>query len=223
MGVGVSLMLLDSSGKKLVHISSWKLPQFFLYKGTIDADNNLLEVSTRQPVVIADVKFDNRIQYPKIAAEAGIVSMLAVPVLSGYEAVGSLRVYTKERYDFTNQDISFASTLANLVSLALSLSAQHLGQETETTPLRRARSVTFANPSEEEFARILDFYNIGWIYEPRSFPLTWKGNIVTEMFTPDFYMPGLDLYMRSYDPQAEPGSRKNRKLRLFANYTLRSR
>ena len=215
MGTGVSLMLLDSSGKKLVHISSWKLPQFFLRKGAINADKSLLEVSTREPVVIADAKLDNRIQYPEVAAEAGIVSMLAVPILSGGLAVGSLRVYTKERYDFTNQDISFATTLANLASLALSRSAQRQGKETEITPLRRARSVTFANTSEEEFARVLDFYNIEWIYEPRSFPLKWKGDAVIEMFTPDFYMPALDLYIEVTTLKQDLVTRKNRKLRCL--------
>jgi bifunctional protein TilS/HprT len=213
MGTGVSLMLLDTSGKKLVHISSWKLPQFFLRKGAIDADRSLLEVSSRQPVVIADAKIDNRVQYPKIAAEAGILSILAVPILSGDSVIGSLRVYTKERYEFTNQDISFASTLANLASLALSRSTQHPQPETGIAPLRRVRSVTFANPSEEEFARILDFYNIEWIYEPRSFPLRWKGEAVTEMFTPDFYMPALDLYIEVTTLKQSLVTRKNRKLR----------
>ena len=213
MGTGVSVLLLDSTKKKLVHISSWKLPQFFLRKGAIDAEKSMLEVSTREPMVVADAESDNRIQYPKIAAEAGIVSLLAVPILSGGLVLGSLRAYAKERYDFTNQDISFARTLANLASLALSRDTQRQENETDITPLRRARSVTFANPSEEEFARILDFYNIEWIYEPRSFPLTWEGDTVTEMFTPDFYMPTLDLYVEVTTLKQSLVTRKNRKLR----------
>jgi hypoxanthine phosphoribosyltransferase len=213
MGMGVSLLLLDSSGKKLVHISSWKLPQFFLRKGAIDADKSLFEVSTRQPIVIADVVNNNRIQYPRIAAEAGIVSMLAVPIISRAQVAGSLRIYSKERYDFTNQDISFAATMANLASLALSRSLQQTGTGTEIAPLRRARSVSFANPSEEDFARILDFYNIEWVYEPRSFPLRWNGETVTEMFTPDFYLPGLELYIEITTMKQSLVTRKNRKLR----------
>ncbi|MBI3210169.1 MAG: hypothetical protein HYZ37_14885, partial [Candidatus Solibacter usitatus] len=34
------------------------------------------------------------------------------------------------------------------------------------------RSV-FANQSEEIFANLLDFYRIGWEYEPKSFPIQW--------------------------------------------------
>ena len=213
MGVGVSMLLLDSTGKKLVHISSWKLPQFFLRKGTIDPERSLLEVATKEPVVISDVKSDSRIQYPKLAAEAGIISLLAVPILSNSSVAGSLRAYSKESYDFTNQDISFVKTLANLASLALSHDVHRQEQETTETPIRRARSVVFANPSEEEFARILDFYNIEWIYEPRSFPLKWEDEKVTEMFTPDFYLPTLDLYVEVTTLKQSLVTRKNRKLR----------
>ena len=82
MKAGASLVLLDSSRKKLIHSSSWRLPQFYLRKGVLDADKSLSEVLTGQPVVIADVGKDSRIQYPEMAAKAGIVSMLGVPVMS---------------------------------------------------------------------------------------------------------------------------------------------
>ena len=40
--------------------------------------------------------------------------------------------------------------------------------------------VVFAHPSEEEFARILDFYQVAWEYEPRTFALRWddEGNVL---------------------------------------------
>ncbi len=73
--------------------------------------------------------------------------------------------------------------------------------------------VVFAHPSEREFARILSFYRIAWQYEPRSFPLQWKGNRVLEMFTPDFYLPELDLYVELTTLRQRLVTRKNRKLR----------
>ncbi len=215
VGAGVSLVLLDSSRRKLIHTSSWGLPQFYLRKGVLDADKSLSEGLTGQAVIITDVQRDSRVQYPEEAARAGINSMLGVPVLSGGLAVGSVRVYTKERREFTSQDISFVTTMANLASLAFSHSLQNQEKEPETAPLRRARSVTFANPSEKEFARILDFYNIEWVYEPRSFPLRSQGDRVTEMFTPDFYLPGLDLYIEVTTLKQSSVTKKNRKLRLL--------
>jgi hypoxanthine phosphoribosyltransferase len=215
LSAGASLVLLDTTGKKLIHASSWALPQFYLRKGVLDADKSLSEIITGRPVVIADVARDGRIQYPEIAAKAGIISILGVPVMSGDSPVGSIRVYAKQRYDFTNQDISFVVTMANLASIAFSQSRQHQDNTTHTVPLRQAQSVTFANPSEEELARILNFYNIEWVYEPKSFPLTWEGDRITEMFTPDFYLPGLDLYIEVTTLKQSLVTKKNRKLRLL--------
>ncbi len=55
--------------------------------------------------------------------------------------------------------------------------------------------IEFAHPSEQEFARFLDYYRIRWVYEPVSFPIAWDGTRVSEMFTPDFYLPEHDFYI----------------------------
>lgn len=73
----------------------------------------------------------------------------------------------------------------------------------------------FAHPSEEEFARILDFYGLRWEYEPRSFPLRWDGDKVLEMLTPDFYLPELDLYLELTTMKQSLVTHKNRKIRLM--------
>ena len=71
----------------------------------------------------------------------------------------------------------------------------------------------FAHPSEVEFARILDFYGVKWEYEPRSFPLRWDGDRVVEMFTPDYFLPELDLYVELTTLKQSLVTEKNRKLR----------
>jgi len=120
MKAGASLVFLDLTRKKLIHSSSWGLPQFYLRKGVLDADKSLSEVLTGQPVVIVEVSKDSRIQYPEMATKAGIVSIMGAPVMFGGQAVGSLRVYTKERNEFNNQDINFVTIMANLSALAIS-------------------------------------------------------------------------------------------------------
>ena len=74
--------------------------------------------------------------------------------------------------------------------------------------------VEFAHPSEQEFARFLDYYRIRWQYEPVSFPIAWEGGRVTEMFTPDFYLPEHDLYIELTTMKQSLVTPKNRKLRL---------
>jgi hypoxanthine phosphoribosyltransferase len=81
------------------------------------------------------------------------------------------------------------------------------------SPSTSSQSPRFVNASEEEFARILDFYRIKWLYEPRSFPLRWDGDRVTEMFSPDFYLPALDTYIELTTMRQSLVTRKNRKLR----------
>jgi len=73
----------------------------------------------------------------------------------------------------------------------------------------------FAHPAEYEFARILDFYGIDWQYEPRSFPLRWERGHVAEAFTPDFYLPDLNLYVEVTTLKTGLTAEKNRKMRLL--------
>jgi len=74
----------------------------------------------------------------------------------------------------------------------------------------------FSHPSEEIFARLLDFYRIEWQYEPRSFPLQWdKDGHVIEAFTPDFFLPAFDLYVELTTMKQALVTRKNRKIRLL--------
>ena len=73
---------------------------------------------------------------------------------------------------------------------------------------------SFAHHSESEFARILDFYQIEWQYEPRTFHLQGdeKGN-PTESFAPDFYLPEFELFIELTTLRQSLVTKKNRKLR----------
>ncbi len=72
----------------------------------------------------------------------------------------------------------------------------------------------FAHASEAEFARILDFYQVAWEYEPQVFPILWDldGNVV-ESFAPDFYLPDMDLFVELTTLQQRLVRKKNRKVR----------
>lgn len=77
----------------------------------------------------------------------------------------------------------------------------------------------FVHPSEAQFAKILDFYQIEWEYEPRTFELRWdKAGNVIEAFSPDFYLPEQDLYVELTTMQQKLITKKHRKLRLMAKH-----
>ena len=72
----------------------------------------------------------------------------------------------------------------------------------------------FAHASEAEMARILDFYRIRWEYEPHTFPILWNlDGVVVESFSPDFWLPDLDLYLEMTTLRQKLVRKKNRKLR----------
>jgi hypoxanthine phosphoribosyltransferase len=72
----------------------------------------------------------------------------------------------------------------------------------------------FANRSELECAKILDFYGVPWEYEPRSFVLERDGDgRIVSAFTPDFYLPEQDLFIEVTVMKQSLVTRKNRKLR----------
>jgi hypoxanthine phosphoribosyltransferase len=87
--------------------------------------------------------------------------------------------------------------------------------ETKVPEIEVQPPVSFAHPSEAEFAKILDFYGVTWRYEPRTFPLQWEGERVIEAFTPDFYLTDLDLYVELTTLKQDLVRDKNRKLRLL--------
>jgi cytidylate kinase len=75
---------------------------------------------------------------------------------------------------------------------------------------------SFAHPSEEIFANLLDFYRIAWDYEPRSFPIQWdREGKVSEAFTPDFYLQEFDLYVELTTMKQSLVTKKNRKVKLL--------
>lgn len=80
----------------------------------------------------------------------------------------------------------------------------------ETLPPR------FAHDSEAELARVLDFYQVSWRYEPDVFPISWSPTgAVIESFAPDFYLPELELYVELTTLRQTLVRKKNRKLRLL--------
>jgi hypoxanthine phosphoribosyltransferase len=70
------------------------------------------------------------------------------------------------------------------------------------------------NEAELEYAKILDYHGVPWLYEPHTFVLERddEGRVV-EAFTPDFYLPEQDLYLEVTVMKQSLVTRKNRKLR----------
>jgi len=74
--------------------------------------------------------------------------------------------------------------------------------------------VEFAHPVERELAKLYDAHGIEWLYEPHTFVLEQDPDgTVREAFTPDFYLPGLGVYVECTVMRQELTRRKRRKVR----------
>ncbi|MDP2744749.1 MAG: hypoxanthine phosphoribosyltransferase [Dehalococcoidia bacterium] len=225
---GCTVLLLDSTRQHLIHSAAQGLSDWYLRKGLLDAQKSLGENLEGKVVEIADATTDPRLQYPALAKQAGIASLLSVPVMKKKgEVLGELRLYTRHQRHFSREEKGFVISIANLTALILEnarltdlvrqsteAQAEAEGNRTVLIPDLR-KPLTFAHPSEEELARLLDFYRIEWLYEPRSFPLQQAGNGSHGMFTPDFYLPEFDLYVELTTSKQRLMTAKHRKIRLL--------
>ena len=227
---GCRILSLNSQKEYLITVGAYGLSDLYLKKGPLDARKSLPDILEGKVVFIADAAKDERVQHPQIALAQGISSILGVPVLEKGEAIGEIRIYTREPRQFSEADKSFLLSVADMCAVILERAElrQLLEQGYKTSEKRRKSSrlspsrqvgantlepTSFAHPSEEDFAKLLDFYCIEWLYEPRSFPLRWEGGKIAEMFTPDFYLPELDLYVELTTLKQNLLTEKNRKLR----------
>lgn len=224
---GCRILSLNPQKEYLITVGAYGLSDLYLKKGPLDVHRSLPDILDGKVVFIADATKDKRVQYPQIALEQGISSILGVPVLEKGEAIGEIRIYTREPRQFSEADRSFLLSVADICAVIFERAELHqlLEQDYKASEKRRKssrvsplptttlRPTSFAHPSEEDFAKLLDFYCIEWLYEPRSFPLRWEGDKIAEMFTPDFYLPELDLYVELTTLKQHLLTEKNRKLR----------
>jgi len=220
---GCSLLLLDAQKKRLFHAASQGLSERYLRKGFLEAEKGLTDVLEGRTIAIFDVATDSRIQFQELAQQEGILSILSVPVRIKGEIVGTLRAYSRTQREFTATEEQFLVSAGHLVGVALESGRADerekktpAGSDVTVSPVAsltsQVKPSTFAHPSEEEFARLLDFYQIEWIYEPRSFLLEWEER-AADMFTPDFYLPALDLYVEMTTLKPGLTTEKRRRVR----------
>ena len=221
---GCRICLLDAQKEYLINVGVHGLSDFYLKKAPLDARKSIPEVLEGKVVCVADVSQDSRVIHPQTAKTAGISSIMAAPIMEKGEVVGEIRLYTREPHQFSAADKNFLLTVADMSAILLERDELHRLLEKgykppreQTTPPRlpttARRPIEFVHPSEEEFARLLDFYQIEWLYEPRSFPLRWENGSIAEMCTPDFYLPALDLYIELTTLKQNLITEKNRKIR----------
>jgi GAF domain-containing protein len=125
---GCTLFLINRASNELEVAASTGLSTEYLNKGAISALKSIASSLEDGPVAVYDVGDDPRIQYPEAAKAEGIASILSVPILVGDEAIGAVRVYTAEKWEFTLDDVNFVQALAQIAGIIIEMTRLYQGQ-----------------------------------------------------------------------------------------------
>ena len=60
--------------------------------------------------------------------DVGIASILSVPIMIGDNAIGAIRAYTAEKWEFTLDDVNFVQALAQISGILIEMSRLYKGQ-----------------------------------------------------------------------------------------------
>ena len=116
---GCTLRLVDPASKRLYLAASHGLSEAYLHRGQVESERGIQLVLAGEPVAIYDACADRRVDYAEQMRAEGIVSLLAVPLQVQGEIIGVMRVLTSTPRVFTDAEIRFASTLAEVGGTAI--------------------------------------------------------------------------------------------------------
>lgn len=151
-----TIRLLDETGKKLQLVASHGLSDKYLSRGPVDTEENVIEALNEKPVTIYDVSSDPRLLYRKEADEEGIKSMITLPVVAKGRVIGVLRLLTGWPRHFTNDEISFAASLAGQCGIAIENARMYEQQYREVQYLKTMEEVSRLVSSTLDMGEVLD-------------------------------------------------------------------
>jgi GAF domain-containing protein len=123
---GMPLFLINRQSK----IKSRSTGQHGIFKkGPVSTLRSIADSLKDGPIGIYDVSDDPRIQYPEAAKKEGIASILSVPIMVGDEAIGAIRIYTAEKWEFTLDDVNFVQALAQIAGILIEMTRLYQGQK----------------------------------------------------------------------------------------------
>lgn len=136
---GCALFLINRKKDELELAAAFGLSQEYLNKGPIHAMKSIAASLKDGPVAISDVTDDPRIQYPEEARKEGVASILSVPIEIHGNVIGSLRVYTAERWEFSLEDVNFVQAVAQITGMSIDMCRLHKGLKSSIEILKTMR------------------------------------------------------------------------------------
>jgi sigma-B regulation protein RsbU (phosphoserine phosphatase) len=115
------IRLLDRETGEMVIKAVCNLSDEYLRKGPVLLKQSPIDglAFAGNPVYIPDVPNDPRTRYPDNARREGIVSGYCVPMTYRGQTIGVIRVYTGERYKFSESDQTLLGSIASQAAAAI--------------------------------------------------------------------------------------------------------
>lgn len=117
--MGATIFVLNPELEELEILASSGLSINYINKGPILVDKSIKLPQNREPVIINDIKTDDRLQYPEKAEEEGIMAIISLPITQRGKIVGALRLYHSAVWDVSEADIDYLHVLAQNIGIAL--------------------------------------------------------------------------------------------------------
>lgn len=114
-----SILLFDDRENQLFRMGSFGLSDDYLTKGPVFVDDKCNSFIKGEPVLIADLQTDARVQYPDAARRENLVSLLAIPVKYRKYIIGEMRIYNNCLIEFHEDDIELFLLLGQFLGLAI--------------------------------------------------------------------------------------------------------
>jgi len=114
-----ALRLRNETTHELELIAATGLSEKFLTKGKPHTDQSINATLAGEVVLILDTAKDSRLEYPAETVAEGIASILSVPIVARGRVIGVLRLYSGERREYVQAEISFLRALAEISGVAI--------------------------------------------------------------------------------------------------------
>lgn len=116
-----SIMLLDEKGSEFVIKATQSLSAEYKLKPNVKVDNSLIGevLKTRKPLIVYDVRKEQKYFYRDLAVKEGLTSMIVVPMIVKEKAIGIINVYTKNPHTFTQEEVNVMQMVANQAAVAV--------------------------------------------------------------------------------------------------------
>lgn len=170
MGVKASaIRLINHDNDELVLKAVCNLSEEYLKKGPVLLHENAIDAAAfaGETVYIPDAPNDPRSRYPDHARREGLVSGLSVPMTYRGETIGVVRVYTAQRYTFSDAEIKLLRSISAQAAAAV-ITGRLWREQADTERLQgqlnaaqqiQRRMLPRENPSSDRL-------DIGAVYDP---------------------------------------------------------